>query len=197
MRRGALTLAEPAFRDRSGHATHWIRPHGYSGHDELRPRRMLCVGVRSVASLGADPAISVGANRRRCTHRAGSDMSNTLLARIARRKPIGDLCKERFRAADSSDHRRSAATKAFLFRGKDATDLETKSGQCGAPSGTAPARPARTAAGTAACSAGATAQKHFTLVSELIGQPGLQCRIPARGTADVRCANDGSRSSVH
>jgi hypothetical protein len=78
-------------------------------------------------------------------------VSDTLLPRIARRKPIGDLCKERFRVADSFDQRRSAAGRAFLLLEKTITDLETKSGKSFAPGriATAAVRPGSTAIGAA------------------------------------------------
>jgi hypothetical protein len=71
------------------------------------------------------------------------------LTRIACRKPIGDICKERFPVAFNSDQRRSAASRAFLFLEKTATDLDTKSGQGGAPNGSATAPAASTAASAA------------------------------------------------
>jgi hypothetical protein len=155
MRGVAHAPAEPAFRDRSGHAPQSIRPHRYRGHDELRACRMLGVEVRSVAakdvaSAATDRAIRVGTNRRRCTHRAGSDVSNALLPCIACRKPIGDLCKERFRVADDFDQHRSAARRPFLLLENTATDLETKSGKSFARGGspTATVRPGRSAVGT-------------------------------------------------
>jgi hypothetical protein len=146
----AQAPAEPAIRGRSGHAAHWIRPHRRRGHDKLCARRMLCVDVRlvaakTVASVATDPAIPVGTNGRRCAHRARSDVSNTLLAGIAYRKPIGDICKERFPVADSSDHCRSADTKAFLFLERTAADLNAKSGKSRAANGPATARPPSTA----------------------------------------------------
>jgi hypothetical protein len=172
MQRVAQAPAEPAFRDRSGHAPQWIRPHRYRGHDELCARRLLCTDVGSVAAkiVATDPAIPVGTNRRRCARRAGADVPNTLHPRIACRKPIGDICKERLPAADGSDQRRSAASRAFFFLEETASDLDTKSGKSGAPNGAATARPSS----TAACAAGAAASSaspsyQYTLVSELIG----------------------------
>lgn len=155
----AQAPAEPAFRDRSGHAAHWIRPRRYHGHDKLCACGMLCVDARSVfartiASVAANPAIPVGTKWRRCAHRGGPDVPDTLLPHVGRRKPVGDICKERVPAADGSAHRRSASTGAFLFLEQTAADPDAKSGQSGAPdrSGTAAC-----AAGTAACAAGAAA----------------------------------------
>jgi hypothetical protein len=146
----AQAPAEPGFGDRGDHVAHWIRPRCYRGHHKLCARRMLCVDVRwvaakTVAAVATESAIPVGTDWRRCAHRAGSGVSNTLLPRIAGRKPIGDICKERFPVADSSDQRRSAATRAFLFLEKAATELDTKSGKSGAPNGSAGARPASNA----------------------------------------------------
>jgi hypothetical protein len=148
---------------RGGHAAHWVRSHRHRGHDELCARRMLCIEVRSVAAKGVasvatDHAIRVGTNRRRCAHRARSDMSNALLPCVAARKPIGDLCKERFRVADSFDQRRSAASTAFLLREKRTTDLETKPRKSFAPgsAATATVRPGRTGVGAASTNVGAT-----------------------------------------
>jgi hypothetical protein len=149
---------ESALRDRSGHAPQWNPPHRYRGHDKLCARRLLCIDVRWVADkiVATDPAISVKTNRCGCAHRAGSDVSNTLLPRIARRKPIGHICKERFPVADGSDHRGSAAPRTFFSLEQTATDLDTKSGKSSAPNGSAAARPSGAttyAASTAACSA--------------------------------------------
>lgn len=150
--------AEPAFGDRGGHAAHWIRPHRYRSRAELCARRMFRVDVQSGAAkpVATDPAIPVGTNWRRCAHRAGSDVSNTLLPGTACREPIRNICKERLPLADRSDQRQSAATGAFLFLEKTATGLDTESGQSGAANGSATARPASSAAsaaGTSACAA--------------------------------------------
>jgi hypothetical protein len=172
----ARAPAEPAFGDRGGHATHWLRPHRYRGHAKLHARRMLCVEVRSVGAklVTADPAIPIGTNRRRCAHGAGPDVSNALLPRIACRKPIRNIYKERLPVADSSDQRRSASTSAFLFLEKTTTGLDTKSGQSGAANGSATAQPASGAAYAARTSSSATttaASRHVVMVSELTVRP--------------------------
>jgi hypothetical protein len=86
------------------------------------------------------------------------------------------ICKERLPVADGSDHRRSAAARAFLFLGQTATDFDTESGERGAPNGSATARPASSAvcaASTAAHSASTAACQRFAVVSELIAEPVL------------------------
>jgi hypothetical protein len=105
-----------------------------------------------------------------------------LLPCIARRKPIGDLCKGRFCVADGFGQRRSASGKPFLLFEKTATDLETKSGKSFASGGspTTAVRPASTVVGAASTNTGAAgtaASRADTLVSELIGgsSPSADC----------------------
>src|SRR6185437_6714700 len=152
---GIARAREPSesFRDRSRHAPHWISPRRDRSHDEQRPHGMLGADVRPVCAratvdaVAANRAIRVGPERRRCEHRGGPDLPDTVLADIVSRKPIGDIREERLRAADNCYLRQPAAAGAFGFLEYATTDPDAKPDQSGAPD--------RTAA--AACAAGNTA----------------------------------------
>ncbi len=135
---------------RRSNVAHGIRHRRCRGRCKLCAHRMLCVDARlaegKTAALGAgDLAVPIRTFGRRRARRARSNVSNTLLACLAGRKPSGDICKERLPVAHGSDQRRAAANRAFLFLEKPAADFSTKSGSSGAPNSSATARAGTTA----------------------------------------------------